>query len=53
MDNCIPRSSNKSELGLLLIGEIRLKESVSRHDPFVINTREEVLQAIEDYRIDR
>ena len=33
-----------------LIGGVPLKESVARYGPFVMNTKEEILQAIEDYR---
>ncbi len=33
-----------------MIGGIPLNEPVARYGPFVMNTREEVYQAIEDYR---
>jgi quercetin 2,3-dioxygenase len=43
-------SNTKSPLDLLLIGGIPLNEPVARYGPFVMNTKEEILQAIEDYR---
>jgi len=43
-------NNTKSPLNLLLIGGIPLNEPVARYGPFVMNTKEEILQAIEDYR---
>ena len=43
-------TTNKSALDILLIGGVPLDEPVSRYGPFVMNTKEEILQAIEDYR---
>jgi len=43
-------TETKSELDLLLIGGIPLNEPVARYVPFVMNIKEEILQAIEDYR---
>lgn len=40
----------KSSLDILLIGGTPLNEPVARYGPFVMNTKEEVYQAIEDYR---
>ena len=40
----------KSPLDVLLIGGIPLNEPVARYGPFVMNTKEEILQAVEDYR---
>lgn len=37
-------------LNVLLIGGVPLNEPVARYGPFVMNTREEIYQAVEDYR---
>lgn len=39
-----------SDLSVLLIGGVPLNEPVARYGPFVMNTQEEIYQAIEDYR---
>ena len=41
----------QTTLQVLLIGGMPLNEPVSRYGPFVMNTREEIYQAIEDYRL--
>src|SRR6185295_2476847 len=41
----------KVTLEVLLIAGVPLNEPVARYGPFVMNTREEILQAIEDYRL--
>jgi redox-sensitive bicupin YhaK (pirin superfamily) len=43
----------KSNLDVLLIAGVPLKEPVARYGPFVMNTQSEVNQAIEDYRSGR
>jgi len=43
----------KTALEVLLIGGMPLNEPVARYGPFVMNTREEIYQAIEDYRLGR
>ena len=44
-----PKNS-KSPLDILLIGGRPLNESIARYGPFVMNTKEEILQAVKDYR---
>jgi len=41
----------KTTLEVLLIAGSPLNEPVARYGPFVMNTREEIYQAIEDYRM--
>lgn len=41
---------SKEPLELLLIGGIPLNEPTARYGPFVMNTKQEIYQAIEDYR---
>ncbi len=40
-------------LEMLLIGGVPLGEPVARYGPFVMNTKEEIIQAFEDYRAGR
>jgi redox-sensitive bicupin YhaK (pirin superfamily) len=42
-----------SPLDVLLIAGVPLKEPVARYGPFVMNTKEEIYQAIDDYRSGR
>ena len=41
---------SKIPLEVLLIGGIPIRESIARYGPFVMNTQQEIYQAIEDYR---
>jgi quercetin 2,3-dioxygenase len=43
-------ASAGSPLRALLIGGVPLNEPVARYGPFVMNTREQILQAVEDYQ---
>lgn len=47
------QADEKSPLDLLLIGGIPLNEPIARYGPFVMNTEEEISQAIEDYQSGR
>jgi hypothetical protein len=40
----------ESMLDVLLIAGVPIKEPIARYGPFVMNTKEEIYQAIEDYR---
>jgi quercetin 2,3-dioxygenase len=44
-------SDSKATLEVLLIAGVPLNEPVVRYGPFVMNTREEIHQAIEDYQL--
>ena len=44
---------SKDPFELLLIGGIPIREPIARYGPFVMNTQQEIYQAIEDYRSGR
>jgi redox-sensitive bicupin YhaK (pirin superfamily) len=53
-DVVIENPSDSAEvLELLLIGGVPLNEPISRYGPFVMNTRQEIYEAIEDYQAGR
>ncbi|MFN2533048.1 MAG: pirin family protein [Pyrinomonadaceae bacterium] len=52
-DELVAENRSKDPLEFLLIGGVPLNEPVARYGPFVMNTREEVYQAVEDYRSGR
>ena len=51
---CDPKADSRSpELEVILLGGSPIGEPMAWHGPFVMNTREEIIQAIEDYRAGR
>ena len=44
------KNNGAETLEVLLIAGVPLKEPIARYGPFVMNTREEIYQAVEDYR---
>ena len=49
-DKVTIRNAGSEQLDVLLIAGVPLNEPVARYGPFVMNTREEIYQAVEDYR---
>jgi redox-sensitive bicupin YhaK (pirin superfamily) len=44
------RQDNRSpEMDVLLLGGLPIREQIAWHGPFVMNTKQEIIQAIEDY----
>ncbi|MBX9722485.1 MAG: pirin family protein [Candidatus Obscuribacterales bacterium] len=46
-------ASKDEELSVLVLGGLPLNEPVARYGPFVMNTKEEILQAVNDYQSGR
>jgi redox-sensitive bicupin YhaK (pirin superfamily) len=49
-DEVLIENPSDTTLEVLLIAGLPLQEPVARYGPFVMNTREEIYQAIEDYQ---
>jgi len=43
-------SDSKSPLEILLLAGVPLNEPIARYGPFVMNSNEEIYQAVEDYQ---
>jgi redox-sensitive bicupin YhaK (pirin superfamily) len=52
-DSVAIENTSDHPLNLLLIGGVPLHEPIARYGPFVMNTREEIYQAFEDFRSGR
>jgi redox-sensitive bicupin YhaK (pirin superfamily) len=52
-DNIQIANSSDQNLSVLVIGGVPLNEQVARYGPFVMNTKEEIMQAMEDYQAGR
>ena len=50
---CVESYLTSDPLELLLIGKVPLREPITRYGPFVMNTQQEINQAIEEYRSGR
>ena len=51
--NMTNKETNKEKAHLVLIAGEPLKEPIVQHGPFVMNTEEEIREAIADYRYER
>jgi hypothetical protein len=49
----VAAASGQAEMDVLLLGGLPIRAPIVRYGPFVMNTREEILQAIEDYQAGR
>ncbi len=46
-------SAGTGNFELLVLGGLPIREPISRYGPFVMNTRAEIIQAVEDYQSGR
>jgi redox-sensitive bicupin YhaK (pirin superfamily) len=49
----VQQESRSPQLEVLLLGGLPIREQISWYGPFVMNTKDEIVQAIEDYRSGR
>jgi quercetin 2,3-dioxygenase len=49
----VAAASGQAEMDVLLLGGLPIRAPIVHYGPFVMNTREEILQAIEDYQAGR
>ena len=49
----VAAASSQTEMDVLLLGGLAIRAPIVHYGPFVMNTREEILQAIEDYQAGR
>jgi quercetin 2,3-dioxygenase len=44
------RNDETNALDVLLLGGLPIRQPIAHYGPFVMNTREEIIQTLEDYR---
>jgi redox-sensitive bicupin YhaK (pirin superfamily) len=52
-DHLVVTADGKTQLDVLLLGGLPIRAPISHYGPFVMNTREEILCAVEDYQAGR
>ena len=52
--SCVAAADRQAEpLDVLLLGGLPIRAPIAHYGPFVMNTREEIIQAIDDYQAGR